>query len=192
MADFNKAYDITMGHEGNYVNDSDDRGGETYKGIARNFWPNWAGWAIIDMLKIVKDFPAPLKNNDKLQQYVRDFYKEHFWDVNKLDWCKSQIVAEEIFDTGVNMGVGKAAKFFQETLNILNRNGYLFEDLEVDGKLGPKTYSAFDILYKNGEEDLVYKILNILQGYRYIEIMQSNPTQEKFARGWLARVTIQK
>ena len=144
------------------------------------------------MLKIVKDFPAPLKNNDRIQQYVRDFYKEHFWDVNKLDWCKSQIVAEEIFDTAVNMGVGKAGKFFQETLNILNRNGYLFEDLEVDGKLGPKTYSAFDILYKNNEEELVYKILNILQGARYIEIMASNPTQEKFARGWLNRVNFIK
>ena len=39
MADFNDAFDETMGHEGGYVNDSNDAGGETYRGISRRFNP---------------------------------------------------------------------------------------------------------------------------------------------------------
>lgn len=45
---FLKSYDILIKHEGGYVNDPDDKGGETYKGIARKFNPDWKGWKIID------------------------------------------------------------------------------------------------------------------------------------------------
>ena len=50
MADFNKAYKATMGHEGGYVDDPADKGGETYKGIARRYNPGWGGWKQIDPL----------------------------------------------------------------------------------------------------------------------------------------------
>jgi len=36
MAKFNLAFSKMLFHEGGYVNDPDDLGGETYKGIARN------------------------------------------------------------------------------------------------------------------------------------------------------------
>lgn len=48
MADFKTAYDITSGLEGGYVNDTNDLGQETYKGISRRFWPHWDGWQHID------------------------------------------------------------------------------------------------------------------------------------------------
>ena len=38
MANFEEAYKKTSDFEGGYVNDEDDAGGETYRGIARNFW----------------------------------------------------------------------------------------------------------------------------------------------------------
>ena len=37
MADFNIAFEITMGHEGGYSFDKDDAGGETYRGISRRY-----------------------------------------------------------------------------------------------------------------------------------------------------------
>lgn len=38
---------------------------------------------------------------------------------------------------------------------------------------------------KEGEEVLV-RVLNIMQGQRYIEICERNPTQEQFFYGWIA------
>ena len=40
MANFSDAYALTSAHEGGYVNDPVDRGGETYRGIARRYFPN--------------------------------------------------------------------------------------------------------------------------------------------------------
>ena len=51
MADFKEAFELTLAHEGGYVKDPDDRGGETYKGIARRYNPGWSGWARIDKAK---------------------------------------------------------------------------------------------------------------------------------------------
>ena len=48
MAIFNSAFQITMGNEGGYANNPADSGGETYKGIAKNYWPNWEGWTAVD------------------------------------------------------------------------------------------------------------------------------------------------
>ena len=59
MADFRTAYYLTMGHEGGYNNDPDDVGGETYKGIARNYHASWEGWKIVDMYKSCLLYTSP-------------------------------------------------------------------------------------------------------------------------------------
>ena len=51
MADFTKAYALTAAYEGGYVDDPEDAGGETYRGISRRYHPSWQGWQIIDTLK---------------------------------------------------------------------------------------------------------------------------------------------
>lgn len=51
MAEFAKAYKKLEVAEGGYVNDPDDAGGETYKGVSRKANPNWIGWIILDDLK---------------------------------------------------------------------------------------------------------------------------------------------
>ena len=45
---FDKALEILLANEGQYANDKEDLGGETYCGISRKFNPSWAGWQIID------------------------------------------------------------------------------------------------------------------------------------------------
>ncbi len=192
MANFETAYKITMSNEGGYANDPDDVGGETYKGISRNYHPNWKGWTIVDGHKNSVTFEQDLKNDEDLQRLVKEFYKANFWDVNLLDRFSSQNIGNEMFDTGVNMGVSRAAMFLQIALNYLNKNEKLYEDLVVDGKIGNKTFSAVNIILNNGEENLLYKVLNILQGYHYLEYMSKSPTQEKFARSWFSRVEFLK
>ncbi len=48
MANFTQAYNLTSAHEGGYVNDAIDRGGETYRGISRVYHSSWKGWSNID------------------------------------------------------------------------------------------------------------------------------------------------
>lgn len=188
MADFYQAYKITMANEGGYSKDPDDVGGETYKGVARNYHQNWKGWDLVDSHRNSGTFKQDLQDDEVLQQLVKDFYKENFWDVNLLDKVSSQNIANEMFDTGVNMGTTTIAKFLQRALNYLNKNESLFDDLVTDGKIGNKTLIALQVILGNGEDKLLYKILNVLQAEHYLEYMDKSPTQEKFARGWFSRV----
>lgn len=116
MADFKKAYKKTSLSEGGYANIKGDRGKETYKGIARNFHPRWAGWKIIDTKK-------PLKHNQIIKDPVLDdlvfmFYKTEFWDVVGGDKIEDQPSANTLYDFGVNAGYGRSIKNMQQTLKI--------------------------------------------------------------------------
>ena len=186
MGNFKEAYAKTMGHEGGYVNDPTDAGGETYKGISRVYNPSWSGWGIIDELKNDGGFPEPSLGNDTdLHEAVESFYKDKYWDVNRLDEFP-QVIAEEMFDTGVNMGIGRAARFLQISLNYMNRNGSLFNELIVDGKIGPASLRALSLCIKDA--DVLLSMLNTLQGRHYMNYMDKNPSQKKYARGWFRRV----
>lgn len=185
MADFKLAYFKTMGHEGGYVNNKNDRGGETYKGVARKKNPDWKGWALIDSYKTNKEFIKMLERDEFLQQLVLAFYKTLYWDALQLDVFKSQPIAEELFDTSVNIGTGTAIMLMQEALNLLNRNQKDFHDIEVDGIIGPRTIALLQGYPNSGA---MLKTLNGLQFSRYRYICKNNPTQEEFFHGWLNRV----
>ena len=194
MAEFEKAFKNTMGHEGGYSADPDDRGGETYRGISRRYHPSWPGWDIVDNYKDEPGFPSNMKSDSELGHYVEFFYKEHYWDRFLGDFITSQVVAEEMFDTAVNMGVSRAVKFLQTGLNVLNRNEKNYRNLVVDGKIGKNTLNALKRLLSvsSKEEAYLYKVINILQGGHYISFMTKSEKQEKFARGWLNRVNFIK
>jgi lysozyme family protein len=106
----------------------------------------------------------------------------------RLDEIGSQNIANELFDTSVNMGQVIAATFLQRALNVSNRQQKDYPDLVVDGKIGPKTISATNTHPRIGQ---LFKLLNTLQGARYISICESNPSQEKYLTGWMERVSLQ-
>lgn len=187
MADFSTSFKITSAIEGSYANDKDDKGGETYAGVSRNNEPTWKGWQVIDKLKKEDCFPSNLATNVTLQKWVSCIYKTKYWNALSLDELHDQRMANEIYDTGVNMGVGRAGLFFQRALNCINRNGTLFPDLDLDGKIGIKTIACFNALSVS-DKYLVWKLFNCLQGAKYIDICEANPTQEKFIRSWASRV----
>ena len=113
MANFEIAYKRTAKFEGGYVNDPNDRGGETYAGISRMAHPKWAGWATIDGAKKEKNFPKNLSSNVVLQQQVRTLYRNNYWTPIWGDRIKRQEVANELYDFGVNAGVGTSIKLQQ-------------------------------------------------------------------------------
>lgn len=120
MADFKSAYRKIEVSEGGYVNDPDDAGGETYKGISRKANPNWDGWISIDAIKKAHPttFKGILKKTPELEKKVQELYKDKYWDCFELDDVPSQLVAEQMFDTAVNQGQTAAIKFAQRVLDL--------------------------------------------------------------------------
>lgn len=185
MADFDKAFALTLEHEGGYVDDPDDTGGETFKGVARNKWPDWKGWEVIDNLKDDTNFPKNLDDDSTVQSLIKSFYKKNFWDKARLDEFDNQDIANEIFDTGVNQGMGTAIKYLQESLNLLNRNQKDYPDIAVDGGCGPVTVHTVN---SNKRQHNVLKCLNGLQFMKYYTLAKKHTVYEKYFNGWLARI----
>ena len=116
MAEFLTAYNITAANEGTYDNHPRDTGGETVFGVARNSFPKWEGWELVERLaaesgvsdytkrKGNKTFYAALEGNIALRNMVKALYKSSFWDIFELDKIDSQELANEIFDQAVNLG----------------------------------------------------------------------------------------
>ncbi len=194
MAEFKIAYDKTLSNEGGFSDNPNDIGGITYCGVSRVFFPDWKGWQYIDAVKKdgAPDFSLmPAEKKVALEIEVQNFYRNEFWKRIQGDRIPYQEVADELFDSAVNTGVGTAVEFLQDALNVLNRNGKSYADIDVDGRMGGNTLNALKY-YENraGELKMLIKVVNILQGAKYISIMKHNESQEMFARGWLSRVTI--
>lgn len=184
MADFDPAYERTSVFEGGYSNSSADRGKETYCGISRRYWPSWEGWAIIDSAKESQTFLLDLSQNASLQNLVKDFYLNNFWNAIKGSLISDQDVANEVYDSAVNFGVIPAVILLQRALNLLNKNGQQFSDLQMDGNIGTVTLRALNTYPR---QPAVLKCLNGLQFGRYVNICETDKTQEVFFLGWLGR-----
>ena len=170
MKVFEKAFQSTIGHEGGYVNDPDDPGGETKFGISKRSYPD------IDIQELIIE--------DAQKIYFLDYWKKQSCHLIE-DWPD---LAMELFDTSVNMGVGRGARIFQEALNLSNRNQRDGKNINVDGAIGAKTISA---CRANKNKRRLFNIMNILQGEFYINLMRKNEVKEKFV-GWFDRVNILK
>lgn len=188
---FDDAYNVTHANEGGYhggagVNRA-DRGGETFKGIARRKWPLWPGWDKVERLKRLPGFPETALADKAVDVDVRTFYRISFWDPLHLSEIDDRAIALELYDTGVNQGTGAAARYLQEALNILNRSNELGADIREDGDVGSNTIGRFRKLPLKDRKKL-FNLLNILQGAFYIELAKRDKSQRAFIRGWLARV----
>lgn len=162
MADFLPAFERMIVNEGGYVlhDVAGDKGGQTYAGIARNRWPQWAGWAIIDA------------GGEPQADLVRGFYRAHFWTAMRLEEVKDQNIARTLFDFGVNAGVSTATKLAQ-----------VVAGTTPDGRIGPKTLAALNAA--DPEKFLLaYTIAKIA---RYRDIVTNDRSQGKFLLGWINR-----
>lgn len=160
--------------ERGYVNLPNDKGGETYKGIARNFQPQWDGWVSIDFEKRTRykggiprftEFP----NIDYL---VVDFYDKK-WKRNRMSEINNQNIANLLFDYMIHSGTGTAVKAIQNILGV-----------KVDGIIGPITLGAINSTNPN---KLFSKLLE--QREKFLDrLIMSDPTQEIFRKGWSNRL----
>jgi len=119
MAIFDIAYARTADFEGGYDNDPLDTGGETYYGISRKAHPNWDGWKLIDEQKKKSGFPDNLKLiRSQLIASEKKLYKTQYWDKVWGDRIKNQTVANDMYDTAVNMGWPVSIKLSERQFKI--------------------------------------------------------------------------
>ena len=187
MASFKIAEAITGRNEGGWAFNPDDKGQETAFGIARNFWGNWKGWKIIDNIKVnLKSSNMPvnanninkaIRANDELMDLISQFYKQNFWDVNKLDMINDQQLANTVYDFGVNSGTGRSAKYLQQAVNSVCGVG-----IAVDGKIGSQTIHNVNI----HDAKSIYDTFNKLREDFYRSIAKGS--QAQFLKSWLSRL----
>jgi lysozyme family protein len=186
---FEKCYAQVMKHEGGYANNSLDRGGETYCGISRRFFPFWQGWQYIDHLT---DY-GEIEHNTiipELAVSVKKFYRKHFWNKIHADDFADQALACTVFDTAVNCGIAAAGKFLQKALNACNNRQKYYPDLTVDGDIGIKTIAALKEAVKKNRAHIVHNAFICLRGCYYLDIMKNDESQEAWAYAWLNRLWI--
>ncbi len=172
---FEDAVERVLATEAGYVNNPNDSGGETI-------------WGITVGVARECGYTGPMKAMTRGQAKV--IYKRKYWDTLSLDDITkvSGMIAFELFDTGVNQGIHKAAMFLQRSLNVFNMRAAWFPDLVVDGALGPKTVDALRAFLARRPKDgtvVMLRALNCLQGAFYIELAEARQKDEDFVYGWL-------
>lgn len=158
MADFNLAIPTVLQHEGGYVNNPADPGGETNFGISKRSYPN------VDIAGLT-------------QAAACDIYRRDFWTPLLLDSVNSQDVATKILDTCVNLGLGGGVKYLQRALV---SSGTL---VAVDGQMGPATLAAVNAADPN---QLLTAYRNVLVSF-YEGLVAQKPQDSPFEAGWLNR-----
>lgn len=176
MKTIDQLIDELIDREGGYVNDPRDSGGETNFGITIG---TARAHGYVGSMRALSHAGAAR------------IYRSIYWEKPSFDAVAEVYprVAEELFDTGVNMGPKVAMGFLQRSLNALNRNGSDYADVVVDGRYGGQTASAL-AGYKSRRglagEAILLTALNALQGERYISLAENHPKDESFLYGWLA------
>lgn len=109
-SDFQKALRFTLRWEGGYVNDPDDPGGATNKGITQKTYDAYR-----------KKKGLPMQSVKQIaDQEVQDIYKTGYWDAvlgDRRKWPLNLV----LFDTAVNMGPGRAKEFLDQAKKTLDK-----------------------------------------------------------------------
>ena len=155
---FEHCLKYVLEHEGGFVDHPKDPGGATNLGVTKSTWENWVGHPV--------DVEA-IKNLTIAD--VTPLYKEKYWDKVRgddlpqgVDYC--------VFDTAINSGPGRAAKFLQEAIGVT-----------ADGAIGPMTLKA-------SKEANARQVIDAYSAAR-LAFLQELKTWETFGRGWQRRVT---
>lgn len=95
---FDTFFDRLIGHEGGYVNDPNDPGGETNWGISKRSYPN------LDIRNLTRE-------------QAKEIYRTDFWNRVNADTLPDG-VAFQLFDFAINSGIETSIRYFQRALNV--------------------------------------------------------------------------
>lgn len=95
---FDQCFDKLISHEGGYVNDPRDPGGETKFGISKRTYPQ------VDIKNLTLGA-------------AKEIYKRDCWERAQCDRLPPS-VAYVLFDAAVHHGIGQAIRFLQRAVNV--------------------------------------------------------------------------
>lgn len=122
MDAFRKAIDQVLKHEGGYVNDPRDPGGETNMGISKRAFP-------------AEDIPNMSKER------AAELYRTHYWVPAKVDLVPPGL-QPLYFDTAVNCGVRTAVMLLQMAAGAVADGRFGPVTAEAAQNVTPKMYAA--------------------------------------------------
>lgn len=161
VGNFRYSIPLVLKHEGGFVNDPDDVGGATNKGITLTTFRKYVKpKATIDDLRKLTD------------EQAIDVYKQHYWDACRCDMLPAG-VDHAVFDFAVNSGTGRAKEFLQSVV-----------DTPVDRRIGPATLKAVNAMAPA-------KLVDVLCNKRSVYIKDrvvSGKLHKKFEKGILLRI----
>lgn len=117
---FDKCFDIVVGHEGSYSHDSHDPGGETMYGITR------------------RDHPGAWAQGRPTIEQAKEIYRKQYWVPAGCDILPDGYDLA-VFDMAINQGNQPAVMSLQKALGVT-----------IDGKVGPQTAGAARVAGKEG------------------------------------------
>lgn len=165
MAQASKLVPFILRWEGGFVNDPDDLGGATNKGITMDTFEAYCR---------KKGYPKPtverLKNITDTDWY--EIFKTLYWDKWKADEIKSQAVANILVDWVWASGV-HGIKRPQRILGVT-----------VDGLVGTKTLSYLN----SADPKRLFEAIKADRIKFIDEICKARPKNEKYRKGWLNRI----
>lgn len=161
MNPFESALIFTLKWEGGYSNNPNDSGGSTMRGITQRTYSAY--------LKRTNQPDADVRTISHRQ--LRQIYLEEYWTPCLCSMMPNG-AAIALFDTSVNLGVGRSVKMIQ---GVVGAN--------VDGKIGPKTIDAI-----KSDTQAVTKLLDARVAY-YNSIVHISPKNAVFIGGWKNRVS---
>jgi lysozyme family protein len=159
MANFDDAFAFMLPHEGGYVFDTRDPGGETKYGITKKTYP--------------QEDIAQLTVERAKEIYHRDFWNPLYDSIN------SQAIANKVFDLGVNMGRQTAVKLLQKACIQCG------ELTAADGHFGQFTLNAVN----SADVVLLLTALKQEAIGHYQRLVAVNPKLAVFIVGWCKRAT---
>lgn len=131
MTKFDVLIERVLGHEGGYVNDPRDLGGETKWGISKRAYPN------VNIKELTKDD-------------AKAIYRRDYWD-RVQGSSLPEAVAFQVLDAAVNHGIGNAVRWLQSAAGVAPDG--LFGPVSL---AAVRSSSAADLVLRFNAERLVF------------------------------------
>ena len=171
---FSKISGVILNHEGGYVNDPDDKGGETNMGITLDSWKKFAPEDLG-----IKATSKSLKEMTK--QQAEKIYYNHYWKPRGFCKLENAKIALMIYDWTITSGL--AVKQIRKLLHE-----------EYDPRININNSMDDNMIHcinnVEGQEQLLNRIAEVRKGYyRSLTITDGKQnSQVKFLKGWINRV----